>query len=400
MPLEDMYDDDSFHERPPRQSLLPELPEDVDGETIQSLEFGRRALSEDPRRAGRVSERFADFSELGAVEEEEYEVDGTFINQRRTPGFETLLDRTVDNVLDEDDTTHRVLNGREDGPSSDMDLGVFGEADDDTLEATFRFHIPDRIPAPLRENNEDNAPEALDDAGDLTDVLEDDDATQPESQGEEDITQPDLQAEEEEEPMADQDEGDLTRLVEDDPTDAFGMTGWESDPGLEEDPQLTAYREEESALDRSLQSPEHAAAVKKRLGNRRKELRVSRYGLDYPSFPAASVKKLATGLMQSRGSKGKISKDTLDVLVQTTDDFFEQIGGDLAAYAQHGGRKVIEESDVIALMKRYVTFRLVYSCVHAIRRAWLTPAEPARLQTTTRHFRWHRSCFPESCYSN
>jgi histone H3/H4 len=365
MPLEDMYDDDSFHERPPRQSLLPELPDDVDGETIQSLEFGRRALSEDPRRAGRVSERFADFSELGAVEEEEYEVDGTFINQRRTPGFDMLLDRTVDNVLEEDDTTARLLNGRENGPSSDMDLGVFGEVDDDTQEATFRFHIPDRIPAPLRGDLEDNAPEALDEDAELSDAREDDDATLPDSQGEDDITQPDLRAEGDEEPMADEDEGELTRLVEDEPTDAFGMTGWESDPGLE-DPQLTAYREEESALDRSFQSPEHAAAVKKRLGNRRKELRVSRYGLDYPSFPAASVKKLAMGLMQSRGSKGKISKDTLDVLVQTTDDFFEQIGGDLAVYAQHGGRKVIEESDVIALMKRYVTFRLVYSRVHAM----------------------------------
>ena len=48
-----------------------------------------------------------------------------------------------------------------------------------------------------------------------------------------------------------------------------------------------------------------------------------------------------------------MSKDTLDALVQTSDFFFEQIGEDLAAYAQHGGRKVIEESDVIALMKRY-----------------------------------------------
>jgi hypothetical protein len=106
------------------------------------------------------------------------------------------------------------------------------------------------------------------------------------------------------------------------------------------------------------------------------------------------------GFMKSQGSKTKISKDTLDVLVQTTDDFFEQIGGDLAAYAQHGGRKVIEESAVIALMKRYVTFHLVYSCVHAKRRAWLTSAEPARLQTTIRHSRLHRNCSPENCYSS
>jgi histone H3/H4 len=363
MPLEDMYDDDSFHERPPRQSLLPELPDDVDGETMQSLEFGRRALSEDPRRAGRVSERFADFSELGAVEEEDYEVDGTFINQRRTPGIDRLVDRTIDNELEEDDTTARVLNGQANGPSSDMDLGVFGEGDDDTQEATFRFHIPDRMRAPLRGDAEEDAPAVQDEDGDLPDAREDDDAGLPDYQ-DEDVELPDLQEEEEEERTADDDERELSALVEDDPTDAFGMAGWESDAGLDEDPQLTAYREEESALDRSLQSPEQPHSVKKRLGSRRKEVKISRYGLEYPSFPAAAVKKLAMGFMKSHGSKAKISKDTLDVLVQTTDDFFEQIGGDLAAYAQHGGRKVIEESDVIALMKRYVTFRLVYNCVH------------------------------------
>jgi hypothetical protein len=41
-------------------------------------------------------------------------------------------------------------------------------------------------------------------------------------------------------------------------------------------------------------------------------------------------------------------------LVQTTDDFFEQMGEDLAAYAQHAGRRGIEEADVLALMRRYV----------------------------------------------
>lgn len=334
MPLDDMYDDDSMHEHPPRQSLLPDLPDDVDGGTVQSLEFGRRAISEDPRFMfpGRVSERFADLSELGAVEEE-YEVDGTFISRR-----DGLLDQTIDEALDEDDTTTqiRALTGRRDGRPSDVDLGVFGDADDDTEEPTFRFLIPERIRAPPQEEpREVQDDEAREDAPSIID----------ESYGE--LEQPE-----------DEEQADVTAaLNDDDPTEQLGIQGWESDHGLDDDADLALYREEESAIDRSLQtqSPERRAA-KQQSTRKAKELRVSQRGLEYPSFPAAPVKKLALGFMKSQGSKAQLNKDALAALVKVTDDFFEQIGIDLAAYAQHGGRKMIEESDVIALMKRYVTF--------------------------------------------
>ena len=330
MPLEDMYDDDSFHERPPRQSLLPELPDDVDGATVQSLEFGRRALSEDPRYARRVSERFADFSELGAVGEE-FEIDGMFINRRRTGAFDPLLDQTI---VEEDEDTVEALTGRRDELSSDADLGVFGQGDDETEEPTFRFHIPERIRAPLEEPAQEEV--ELDETVASPDVAE---------EGED--------AEAEEAPAFD--EPEVTAILDvDEPTEAFGMTGWESDPGGDDDIELAAYREEESALDRSLQAPEAPASIQKRMGTRRKELKVSRAGLDYPSFPAAPVKKLALSFMKSQGSKAQLNKDALAALVQTTDDFFEQMGIDLAAYAQHAGRRMIEESDVLALMRRYV----------------------------------------------
>ncbi|KAF1841401.1 uncharacterized protein K460DRAFT_292822 [Cucurbitaria berberidis CBS 394.84] len=344
MPLDDMYDEDSFHDAPPRRSLLPELPDDVDGGTVQSLEFGRRAISEDPRFmfGGRQSERFADFSELGAVDEE-YEVDGTFIN-RRADG---LLDQTIDDALDEDDTTTqmRALTGRRDGRPSDVDLGVFGEADDDTDEPTFRFLIPERIRAPVLEEPQEVEEEERD---------WDDGA---------------LDAEEGMPVLAEDDLDDETAALHgDEPTNVDGIVGWESDHGSDDDADLTAYREEESALDRSLhtQSPERSAAAKQQAGRKAKELRISQRGLEYPSFPALPVKKLALGFMKSQGSKGQLSKDAVAALVKTTDDFFEQIGIDLAAYAQHGGRKMIDESDVIALMKRYVTFHLLYNCTFDI----------------------------------
>jgi histone H3/H4 len=138
----------------------------------------------------------------------------------------------------------------------------------------------------------------------------------------------------------------------------FEAVGWESDNDDDNDVDLQAYRDEASALDRSLQteteSPERPTAADSRARRQRRELKLSRSGLEYPSFPAATVKRLASGLVKSQGGNTKISKETLATLVQTTDWFFEQVGEDLAAYAQHAGRKMIEDADVVALMKRYV----------------------------------------------
>jgi histone H3/H4 len=84
-----------------------------------------------------------------------------------------------------------------------------------------------------------------------------------------------------------------------------------------------------------------------------KELKVSRYGIDYPSFPPSVVKRLANTFSRSYGGSGKLNKDTLAAIQQATDWFFEQVSEDLASYADHAGRKTIEEADVVTLMKRY-----------------------------------------------
>jgi histone H3/H4 len=328
MALDDMYEDDSFHEAPPRQSLLPELPDDVDTGTMHSLEFGRRAYSEDPRAmfAARVSERFGDLNELG-IDGEEFEVDGTFINRRRTLNADQLLEEAIDDALDDTTTEIRALTGRRDGRQSDIDLGVFGEDFDEQEEPTFRFTIPQRIRAPVIEEQ-----------GDPT-MMEEDASVGAESDGYLDV-EPDVTA------QLDQING------------GFEAVGWESDNDDGNDVDLQAYRDEASALDRSLQteteSPERPTAADSRARRQRRELKLSRSGLEYPSFPAATVKRLASGLVKSQGGNTKISKETLATLVQTTDWFFEQVGEDLAAYAQHAGRKMIEDADVVALMKRYV----------------------------------------------
>ncbi|KAF1947230.1 hypothetical protein EJ02DRAFT_430058 [Clathrospora elynae] len=343
MPLENMYDDDdSFHSAPPRQSLLPDLPDDVDGGTVQSLEFGRRAISEDPRFmfGGRHSERFGDFSELGAVEEE-FEIDGTFINRRA----DRLLDDAIGDALDDDDTTTqmRALTGRRDGRQSDVDLGVFGDGEDDTEDPTFRFLIPERIRAPAREESQEELEKQEEqdeeDPDDEPPILPDDDA---------DLTDDDEQDDDEQ-------DDETAALNRSDLPGANDMLGWESDPPLDDDAELAAYREEASALDRSLQTPLRPASAQQTPIKKAKVFRVSEHGISFPSFPAAPVKKLALGFLKARGGKNaRLDKAALEALVNTTNDFFEQISGDLAVYAHHGGRKVIEEKDVIALMKRFV----------------------------------------------
>jgi histone H3/H4 len=374
MALDDMYDDDSYHEHPPRQSLLPDLPEDVDGGTVQSLEFGRRAISEVPRMTfpGRLSERFADLSELGMVEEE-YE-DGEDVVARRN----RLLNQGVDEALDEDDTATQIqaVTGRRHGRPSDVDLGVFGDADDDSEEPTFRFLIPERIRATLREDQRDEQEDS-----DLSHA----DGPPPTYDEEE---------EEEQDEPAEDDENEVTAAITGDPTEAINAPEWESDHDLNDDMDLAAYREEESALDRSLQtqSPERPAAAKQRGVRKAKEPRISQRGLEYPSFPVAPVKKLALGFMKSQGSKVSLSKETLTALVKVTDDFFEQVGIDLAAYAQHGGRRMIEESDVIALMKRYAAPLYPHSCPILIHGVGL-----ARPQTTVHRSPSHKRCCRENC---
>lgn len=102
---------------------------------------------------------------------------------------------------------------------------------------------------------------------------------------------------------------------------------------------------------------EEAAVVKTAAhkGRRKKRgVKLSRHGIEYPSLPPGVVKRLAQIFAQTSGAKAKINPETLSAIMQASDWFFEQVGDDLAAYAKHAGRKTIDESDMITLMKRYV----------------------------------------------
>lgn len=98
------------------------------------------------------------------------------------------------------------------------------------------------------------------------------------------------------------------------------------------------------------------AMASKKSNLKRKKVKVSKHGIQYPSLPAGVVKKLATTFARTAGnSKAKINKETLDAIMQATDWFFEQVSDDLGAYADHAGRKTIDESDIVTLMARYTS---------------------------------------------
>ncbi|EDN98320.1 hypothetical protein SS1G_13178 [Sclerotinia sclerotiorum 1980 UF-70] len=87
-----------------------------------------------------------------------------------------------------------------------------------------------------------------------------------------------------------------------------------------------------------------------------KKKKISKHGLKYSSLPLGVVKKNAISLGRNGGGKGdKLSRDALDAIMQATEWFFEQISDDLSTYSEHAGRKTIDESDVLMLMKRYLS---------------------------------------------
>jgi histone H3/H4 len=83
-----------------------------------------------------------------------------------------------------------------------------------------------------------------------------------------------------------------------------------------------------------------------------KELKISKHGLPYPSLPSSVVKRIATTFSRNFTGSSKLSKETLLAIEQTSDWFFEQVSEDAAMYSNHAGRRTIDESDVVTLMRR------------------------------------------------
>lgn len=294
-------DDDSFHENPPRLSHGWDQDEDT-------FENPRRAMlnARERRSLGGFGElSFQDLNDLGMDD-----LDRRMALEEEEMMDEEEVDDDIDDELDMDGETgelRELMNRRQSGQSEDIGPS---SSPGTTGEPTFLFRIPERtrnsLPPPAVEDEDQYQPDELAPVQDV-------DEAQYEDEGYEDVY-------EEEEVAAAPLRGDS--------------------PAPEVRPQTQANK---SAT------------------RTRKELKVSRHGIEYPSLPPTVVKRLASTFARSYGGTGKLNKETLTAISQTSDWFFEQISEDLSAYADHAGRKTIEENDVITLMKRYVCSASVLS---------------------------------------
>lgn len=295
-------DDDSFHENPPRLSHGWDQDEDT-------FENPRRAMlnARDRRSLGGFGElSFQDLNELGMDDH-----DRRMAMQGEEMMDDEEVDDDMDDELDMDGETgelRELMDRRQSGQSEDIGPS---SSPGTTGEPTFLFRIPERTRNSLLPSAADN----------------------------EDQDQP----EDELAPVQDVDEAQYEN-------DGYG------DVYDEEEVAAAPLRGDSPAPKVRPQNQANKSATRAR-----KELKVSRHGIEYPSLPPTVIKRLASTFSRSYGGTGKLNKDTLTAISQTSDWFFEQISEDLSAYADHAGRKTIEESDVITLMKRYVCFSFTCS---------------------------------------
>ncbi|OTB17030.1 hypothetical protein K445DRAFT_21222 [Daldinia sp. EC12] len=298
LPL-DRDDDDDSELKPPRSSIL-----DDENYTMQSIEMPRRAWTEAP--LGRL-----DRSSLGSVRMSDFvgpEIgdDADDSNVGIDSGFfppPALDDDTGGIALDEEaifermdeEARRQTMGGQDDfGPIEIPDLGN---------ESTF---VMAPVESPTRDPTMAEGAESSDIPG--FDHYDDDG----------------------------DDNGD-------------GLGDLMDAPGLDDVDDV----DDTEALQDTIISQVASHPAQRSTGRRKPGKRISRHGIEYPSLPVGVVKRLATTLAKTAGvSKAKLSSDTVDAIMQATDWYFEQLGDDLSAYARHAGRKTIDESDMMMLMRR------------------------------------------------
>ena len=87
---------------------------------------------------------------------------------------------------------------------------------------------------------------------------------------------------------------------------------------------------------------------------RKRRQKMTRHGAMVPSLPSSLIKRIATeSCIRNGRRRPQLGKDHVAALDQASEWFFEQIGADIAAYAEHGKRKKkVDRRDVLTLMRR------------------------------------------------
>ena len=89
------------------------------------------------------------------------------------------------------------------------------------------------------------------------------------------------------------------------------------------------------------------------ISTRRKALKDSRYGISYPKAPFGATKRIARSFVcSSDNRRSEVNKDILDAIIEAGDGFLQQVSEDLGMFAEHAGRRIIDETDVVAAMRK------------------------------------------------
>ena len=348
VPLNELEDDDSFHIDPPTMSAQVEADDNVTAHSFEGprralAEMGNSRLSRGSLGSIRASDQFGDLKHVMDVTDSEEDVmegdentgtvtkfgleDGNLTLNvgyvLSLPFVEVLILRMTSENTQE---MRAILNAASRRQSRLSDAGPF-EPEDEEPDPTFLFALPEF-------QNEQPADQGLPVAGSPFPA-----GSPPVTEGVPVAKSPSI----------------VDGVGDDEPV-------VDSDIGEDEEPQ--DYSDEESpavmngssALGNSLAIASTAGQTAKPAKKlRKREVNVSRKGIEYPSLPSTVIKRVASNFARSSGGgSAKIGRETLSALSQATEWFFEQVSDDLASYSEHAGRKTIDETDVITLMRRYV----------------------------------------------
>ena len=104
----------------------------------------------------------------------------------------------------------------------------------------------------------------------------------------------------------------------------------------------------------AVDKPTARIAQFKQMNSRKaKPPKYSRHRIAYPMIPSGITKALASTLVySSRNRKSRLDKLATKAIAEAGELFLEQLGCDLGSVSKHARRKIINENDVIAVMRR------------------------------------------------
>ena len=315
---EDGDGDESDILEPPHSSRLWEDPQNF---TTQSIELGRRVASEPTGRSSpraiMISDALSDPDGMGTPE---VMIDSGFFPPRDIVGAASEEMQATSEARDEE-VMARVMDSTVAGQGQESEFGHDGAEGGNASETTVMITTqmrdsPSRMPGLSAKVEDDEPMEMGFDGSDGGGAFDYDDER-------------------------DEDDAPAPSQLSHDMEDSY-QVGPDADA---------------AAISSTRPQQKTAAAT----GKKHKQVNLSRHGIRYPSLPAAVIKRLATIFAKQGGvTNAKPSPEVLAQVTRASEMFFQQIGDDLGAYAEHAGRKTIDESDVVTLMKRYVCPRTFF----------------------------------------